>query len=114
MSGWDCAFRKLPRLYATKVWLSPRAGQPLGGLRHVRMGADDQIHALIGQPLGGLLLEIIHCMAAFHTPMAAYHQHIAIWTNIRDLLFDGSAVIQINDAGNQMRLGVGIPLVYWV
>ena len=56
------------------------------------VGADDKVNALIRQPLGGVLLEIIHRVAALGTHMAADDQHIAVGAHIGDLLGNRFAV----------------------
>ena len=66
--------------------------QPFGVLGHMGVGADDKVNALIRQPLGGVLLEIIHRVAALGTHMAADDQHIAVRAHIGDLLGNRFAV----------------------
>ena len=64
----------------------------------MRVGADDQVDALVGQPLGGLGLELRRLVAALDTPMAADDEHVAVGAHGGDLRGDRLAVVEVDDA----------------
>ena len=72
--------------------------KPFGPLGHMRVGADDKVNPLVGQPLGGLALGIGHGVAALHAPVAARDEHIAGRAQRRDLGGHRLAVVKVDDA----------------
>ena len=73
-------------------------GQPFGVLHHMGVGADDNINALISQPLGGLLLEVVDLVRAFGAHVGADDEHITVGAHIGNLLGNRLPVVEVHNA----------------
>ena len=67
------------------------------------VGADDNINALISQPLGGLLLEVVDLVRALGAHVCADDEHITVGAHIGNLLGNRLPVVEVHNAVRRAR-----------